>query len=132
MKGVLIDTSIWIEYFRGNPDYITPGLKLIDEGKAFSLEVIFAELAQGARHKKEVGFILEFFSNMKLLDYPGLVFSAGIYAQENKLIHQGVGLIDAIIIRCAKTYDLKIWTLDLKIRRFIGYKMAFNAEYYFR
>ncbi|AWW31885.1 PIN domain protein [Echinicola strongylocentroti] len=132
MNGVLVDTSVWIEYFRGNPDFIQPGLQLIQEGNAFSLEVIFAELAQGAKHKKEVAFIMEFFSHMKLLDYPGLAFGAGIYSQENKLVHHGVVLIDSIIILCAKTYDLKIWTLDKKIRRFVGYDMIFSAEHYFR
>ncbi|GGF16306.1 PIN domain-containing protein [Echinicola rosea] len=131
MNGVLVDTSVWIEYFRGNPDFINPGLQLIEEGNAYSLEVVFAELAQGAKHKKEVTFIMEFFSNMKLLDYPGLTFSAGIYSQENKLIHHGVGLIDAMIILCAKTYDLKIWTLDNKIKRYIGYDMNFSTKDYF-
>ncbi|QDH79627.1 PIN domain-containing protein [Echinicola soli] len=131
MNGVLVDTSVWIEYFRGNPDFIKPGLQLIEEGNAFSLEVIFAELAQGAKHEKEVNFITEFFSNMKLLDYPGLTFGAGIYSQENKLVQYGVGLIDSIIILCAKTYNLKIWTLDEKIRRFVGYDMIFSTDQYF-
>lgn len=115
MNGVLIDTSVWIEYFRGNRNYIDPGLELIDLGMAFSLEVVFAELAQGAKGKRELEVILAFFSNMKLLDSPGLIFKAGIYSQQNRLIEKGIGLIDAILMVCTIENDLKLWTLDKKI-----------------
>lgn len=115
MNGVLIDTSVWIEYFRGNRNYIDPGLELIDLGMAYSLEVIFAELAQGAKGKRELEVILAFFSNMKLLDSPGLIFKAGIYSQQNRLIEKGIGLIDARLIVCTIENDLKLWTLDKKI-----------------
>ena len=115
MNGVLIDTSVWIEYFRGNRNYIDPGLELIDLGMAYSLEVVFAELAQGAKGKRELEVILAFFSNMKLLDSPGLIFKAGIYSQQNRLIEKEIGLIDAILMVCTIENDLKLWTLDKKI-----------------
>jgi predicted nucleic acid-binding protein len=126
MKGVLIDTSVWIEYFRGNRNYIDPGLELIDLGMAYSLEVVFAELAQEAKSKRELEIILAFFSNMKLLDSPGLIFRAGVFSQKNRLIEKGIGLIDAILIVCTIENNLKLWTLDRKIISFLEADRIFN------
>ena len=128
MTGVLIDTSVWIEYFRGNRNYIDPGLELIELGMADSLEVVFAELAQGAKGKREMEVILTFFSNMKLLDSPGLIFKAGVYSQQNRLIEKGIGLIDAILIVCTIENDLKLWTLDKKILSFLESERVFHPK----
>ena len=128
MTGVLIDTSVWIEYFRGNRNYIDPGLELIELGMAYSLEVVFAELAQGAKGKREMEVILTFFSNMKLLDSPGLIFKAGVYSKQNRLIEKGIGLIDAILIVCTIENDLKLWTLDKKILSFLESERVFHPK----
>jgi predicted nucleic acid-binding protein len=128
MNGVLIDTSVWIEYFRGNRNYIDPGLELIELGMAYSLEVVFAELAQGAKGKREMEVILTFFSNMKLLDSPGLIFKAGVYSQQNRLIEKGIGLIDVILIVCTIENDLKLWTLDKKILSFLESERVFHPK----
>ncbi len=128
MNGVLIDTSVWIEYFRGNRNFIDPGLELIDLGMAYSLEVVFAELAQGAKSTRELDMILAFFSNMKLLDSPGLIFKAGIYSQQNRLIEKGIGLIDAILIVCTIENDLKLWTLDKKILSYLDPERVFHPK----
>ena len=126
MNGVLIDTSVWIEYFRGNRAYIEPGLELIDRGMAFSLEVVFAELAQGAKGKRELEMILGFFANMKLLDNSGLTLRAGILSQQNQLVSKGIGLIDSILILCTLEYDLRLWTLDKKILSFLDRDKVFS------
>ena len=126
MNGVLIDTSVWIEYFRGNKIYLDRGLELIELEQAFSLEVIFAELAQRAKIKRELEKILGFFSNMKLLDNQGLIFRAGVFSQENRLIEKGIGLIDAILIVCTIENELKLWTLDKKIRSFLDSDRLFE------
>ncbi len=119
MKGVLIDTSVWIEYFRGNKTFIDLGLALIALGMAFSLEVVFAELAQGAKGKRELEVISAFFTNIKLLDSPGMIFKAGVFSLQNRMIEKGIGLIDAILIVCTIENNLKLWTLDRKIISFL-------------
>ncbi|MDN3690466.1 toxin-antitoxin system, toxin component [Cyclobacterium jeungdonense] len=48
MKGVVFDTSTWIEYLRGNPNFFNTCQELLENGRVFSLELIFAELLQGA------------------------------------------------------------------------------------
>ena len=119
MNRVLIDTSVWIEFFKANPIYLQTGLDLIDGADIFSLELIFAELMQGAKGQREVAMIQEFFAQMKILDSPGLIFQAGIFSREQRLLSRGIGLIDSVIIFTAIQFDLKIWTLDKKILGFL-------------
>ena len=126
MNRVIIDTSIWIEFFKANPIYFETTLGLIDNADIFSLELIFAELIQGAMGKREVDMIRNFFVQMKVLDSPGLIYQAGIFSGDNKLLDRGIGLIDSAIIHTAEKFDLRIWTLDKKIIGFLGNSNVFQ------
>lgn len=55
MASVLIDTSVWIEFFRadGDPKYRTFVSQLLDDNEAALCGVVFAELLKGARTEKE-------------------------------------------------------------------------------
>lgn len=119
MNRVLIDTSIWIEFFKANPVYFEPCLEMIDHAEIFSLELIFAELMQGAKGNREIEMIDGFFRQMKILDAPGLVYEAGHYSRSYRLLDRGIGLIDSVIISTAVRFDLQIWTLDKKVLGFL-------------
>ena len=121
MKEVIFDTSIWIEYFKGNPEYFEPCQQLLESRSVFSLELIFAELIQGAKGKREMEMIELFYRNTPKLDTPDLIFGAGIFSQKNQLLNKGIGLIDSIIIFAAIQNQKKIWTLDKKIKAFLAY-----------
>lgn len=127
MKGVVFDTSIWIEYLRGNPEYFSICQELLENGRVWSLELIFAELIQGAKGKKEINMIMDFVANVPLIDEPLLIIEAGMLSNELNLINEGVGLIDAVIIHSVRKNQLKLWTLDNKIRRLIGYDFLFRV-----
>ncbi|WP_339700086.1 PIN domain-containing protein [Algoriphagus aquimarinus] len=120
MNRVLIDTSVWIEFFKANPFYFDTCMELIDHAEIFSIELIFAELMQGAKGKREIEMIDRFFGQMIILDSPGLIYQAGIFSGDNKLLDRGIGLIDSVIIHTAEKFDLRIWTLDKKIIGFLG------------
>ncbi|WP_373496342.1 PIN domain-containing protein [Aquiflexum sp.] len=126
MKGVVLDTSIWIEYLRGNPEYFSICQELLENGRVWSLELIFAELFQGAKGKKEISMIMDFVSNVPLIDGPLLIIEAGMLSNELNLINEGVGLIDAVIIHAVRKNQLQLWTLDKKIRSVIGYDFMFR------
>ena len=70
MKGrVLIDTSIWIEFF--NRDSSQPGdllQQLLLEGKAATTGIILTELLQGAKLEKEFEAILSIVSAVPVLE----------------------------------------------------------------
>lgn len=120
MKSVLIDTSVWIEFLKGNPDYFPPMIALMEEGEIFSLELIFAELLQGVKTTRELNLVTDFYRQLRLLDQPGLVFESGDFSRKAGLINLGIGLVDAVIIHTAEKFDLQIWTLDKKIIGFLG------------
>lgn len=122
MSEVIFDTSIWIEYFKGNPEYLETCQQLLDSGSVYTLEVIFAELMQGAKGKRELDIIQLFYQNLPKLDAPNLIFEVGVFAQKNQLLSKGIGLIDAIIIFSALQNRKEIWTLDKKVSAFLGYQ----------
>ena len=125
MKRVIIDTSVWIEFFKANQPYFDTCVELIDHSEIYSIELIFAELQQGAKGKREVDLITDFFKQMRILDQPGLIYQTGIFSRDQKLLERGIGLIDAVIISAAIRYDLQVWTMDKKILGFLDEKNIF-------
>jgi hypothetical protein len=98
----------------------------MDFAEIFSLELIFAELIQGAKGNREIEMIDKFFGQMKILDAPGLIYEAGHYSRSYKLLDRGIGLIDSNIISTAIRFDLQIWTLDKKILGFLEAKNIYS------
>jgi predicted nucleic acid-binding protein len=43
---ILVDTSVWIEFFRGNEPYFTKLKELIESSDVLAHEVVFGELLQ--------------------------------------------------------------------------------------
>ncbi len=52
MSGVLVDTSIWIDFFRGNP-VATPLFELIKDNQILTNDLILAELIPSINLRKE-------------------------------------------------------------------------------
>jgi hypothetical protein len=119
MNGVIFDTSIWIEYFKANPVFFNPCQELLDQRLVLTLNLIFAELVQGAKGEREIKILREYQKSLSSIEDDGLIFEAGIFSQKNKLINQGIGLIDTILIFTGLKNQCKIWTLDKKIIRFL-------------
>ena len=50
---IILDTSVWIEYLKRNPDYKAVIDDLLREIKYFAFDFVFGELMQGAKeHEK--------------------------------------------------------------------------------
>lgn len=116
---ILIDTSVWIPYFRGNPTYVSKIRTLLEDQNIATVEWIFAELIQGALSKKEITFLTEYYTALPKLHISTIWLKASLFSQQHKLIHQGIGLIDAAIIVSALNHQKKIWSLDLKLTKFL-------------
>ncbi|WP_296704594.1 PIN domain-containing protein [Algoriphagus sp.] len=123
MKKVLIDTSVWIEFLKGNKEIFDPMMDLMENGEIYTLELIFAELMQGVRSAREHSIITEFYQQMRVLDQPGLIFQAGEYSRKEKLLSKGIGLIDAVLIYSAQNFGIELWTLDKKIQGYLSDKL---------
>jgi predicted nucleic acid-binding protein len=122
---ILVDTSIWIEFFKGREPYFN-GLKdLIEASEVLVHEVIFGELLQGCKNKKEVNFILEYWESINKIDSRGSFLLAGKISFESKFLDHGIGLIDSVLINLVRENKIQMWTLDKKIIKVLDKKEIF-------
>jgi len=119
MNRILIDTSVWIEFLKGNKAYFAPMIALMDQGEIYTLELIFAELVQGVKNRREMNLIEDFYRQLKIVDQPGLIFESGEFSRNAGLLNRGIGLIDSVLIHATQKFQLELWTLDKKILGFL-------------
>ena len=119
---VILDTSIWIEFFKARDPYYEAVKKLIEEREVIALEVVFLELAQGCKNEREIKVIREYWKNLTKYSEDNLLFNAANLSYSKKLIGKGVGLIDSVVIYAAYKLECKVWTLDKKILSVIDKK----------
>ena len=113
---ILVDTSVWIEFFRGNPAYFQELSRLIEERKIMALGCVFGELLQGARSEREVKIIEQFWAQLLQINEVDVWIQAGKLSFEGKWHSKGVGLIDLAIVVAARKNQCRIWTLDKKLQ----------------
>jgi len=110
---ILIDSSIWIEYFRGKSDVGEVVDRLIDEDRAVIIGPIISELVQGLKDKTKVK---ELISNFEALPYIDIKKSnwvdIGILALNLKKKGINIPFTDMIIAAIATKYHLYVYSLD--------------------
>ncbi|TGM10288.1 PIN domain-containing protein [Leptospira selangorensis] len=124
---ILVDTSVWIEFFRGNEPYFSELKELIESSEVIVHEVVFGELLQGCKNKNEVSFILEYWENLNTLTSDGSFLLAGKLSFESKHIDKGIGLIDSVLINEVRSKKLRLWTLDKKILKVLDKKEIYSS-----
>lgn len=113
MNYVLIDTSVWVEYFRGS-DKIKASVidDLIDLNRICTNDLILSELIPQLKIKKEFDLIdtLHAITNIKL----DINWKELIEFQVNNLKNgvNKVGIPDLIILQNVINNDLELCTLD--------------------
>ena len=125
---IIVDTSIWIDFFKKKLDEFDILINLIETGQIIMLDVIAAELLQGAKSKREVKIIKAYWKNLFNYTEDDLIVQAGEFSYKNKLIDKGIGLIDSIIITSAINSNSKLWTRDKKILNNLDGKMIFMPK----
>jgi len=113
--GVLVDTSIWIDYFKGGDDS-TDLSPLIDENLVVTNDIILAELVPYLRIKKQFAVVklLQEINRLpmqinwdEIVEFQVRFLKAGA---------NGVGIPDLIIAQNAKANNCKIYSLDKHFR----------------
>ncbi len=120
-KKVIIDTSIWIEYFRGNSQnegFIEKGLS---EGSIYITGSIVSELLQGVKTQKEYDILSKCieaipFINCEYKDW----ITAGSISLNLRKKGITVPLTDIVIASVAMRINAKIYTLDKHFERIDG------------
>ena len=114
MSEFLIDSTIWIEFFKGKNNTINDLVfPLIDEDKIYYNGVILSELLIGATNEKEFSFLESNFEGFRHLETDKTIFSKT--AQIGfKLRRKGVTvpLTDLIIAAHASHFGLTVVTAD--------------------
>ena len=113
---ILVDTSVWIDFFRKSDSEINERLSgLLEDGEVIAISAIFGELLQGAKNEAEEKTILEFWDSLPKMEEEDLFIDAGKLSREFKLPSKGVGLVDSYILSACKREKLTLWTLDKKL-----------------
>jgi predicted nucleic acid-binding protein len=124
---ILVDTSIWIDYFKGNQD-VSILSDLIDNNSICINELILAELIPSMVHKKEEKLkrLLEMVKCVSL----NIVWKEIIFLQSINLANglNKVGIPDLIITQNAIQNNLEIFTKDghFKLMRSLHGVKLFN------
>lgn len=119
---VLIDTSIWVEYLRGNNKEILESVKgLIRARNALLCGIVLSELLAGVRTRKSRDTLKE---TLDALDYAEVSKKTWILAGElsNALKRQGISvpLSDLILAALSIENDSELYTLDSHFERIPG------------
>lgn len=130
MRGdkVLIDTSVWIKYFKNGNDQFS---ERVDEVLTFSdvyvPKVVIAELIQGAKSEKEISVIEEFIDAFSIIDQTDKTWvNAGRLSFSMKRKGITVNLVDCYIALLANENNCKLFSLDehfKNIKRFLRFEL---------
>lgn len=123
---IVVDTSIWIEFFKKH-SLIFPQLKVrLDRGEIVAVEPVFGELMQGAKNKRERTIISNYWFHLPKFTMDGIFFKAGEFSGNKRWLDKGVGLIDSAILIYAKERECRVWTLDKKLLSILTYQDRFK------
>jgi predicted nucleic acid-binding protein len=122
---IILDTSIWIEHLKNNQEFFPKVSTLLERWEILAVDCVFGELLQGVKNNSEKEIILGFWKYLPKEYHEDSIIEAGLYSSKNKLLDNGVGLIDAIILTHAIKSDSKIWTLDTKFLKIIPEELKY-------
>ena len=112
---VLVDTSVWIDYFRGGGDSISLDL-LIDENLIVTNEIVLAELLPYLKIKKQpkvISLLHEINKTQLDINWKEII-EFQVKCLESGA--NGIGIPDLIIAQNAKQSGSKVYSLDKHFR----------------
>lgn len=113
LARVLVDTSVWIEFFRKHEPYYSIVSKLIDDEQVCCCGIILAELMQGAKSDRELEVLVDF---PRVFHF--IAETSQLWADAGKLAFQlrrkglTIGLSDCYIAVAAASVHAQVATLD--------------------
>jgi len=111
---ILIDTSVWIEYFRKKFSPISEKVdQILGEDEVCVPKIVIAELMQGARSEKELSIIRDFFDAFTIIDQESETWTkAGKLSYDLKKKGKKIHLLDCYIAIIAREFRCKIFTIN--------------------
>lgn len=110
---VLVDTSVWIEYFRKKEPSYSQVLSLMDEGRICCIGIIIGELLQGAKSEKELSVLRDFIHVFEFLPEDVRLWDkAGELSYRLRKAGKSAGLADCFIATTASINGAELLTID--------------------
>jgi predicted nucleic acid-binding protein len=111
--GSLVDTSVWIDFFRGVASIKELLTKLIIRDRVFTAGPVLFELLQGIRSSEERGQVKEALLSVNFLDItPEDWEGAALISRELRSQGITIPMTDLLLAQLAKVHDLEIISLD--------------------
>lgn len=120
---VLVDTSVWIEFFKRSPSMdITPLELLIEERRVATCLPIRAEVLSGQMDSKTKSTVERALDAMISVDPDWNAKAiwdeiAGLAVLARKKVKKLPGIIDRAILLAARESGCQIWSLDRRLMR---------------
>jgi len=113
-ERILVDTSVWIEFFRNADSPAVERMeKILEEDEVFVPKMVLAELIQGAKSAREIGVIDDFLEAFHIIDQDDDTWvRAGRLAYDLKKRGTTVPLSDCYLAVIALHNKCKIFTLN--------------------
>jgi predicted nucleic acid-binding protein len=124
--SVLVDTSVWIEYFRErpslSPERLSALAELIREDEVVTIEAIRAEVLSGRLDPEAADDIAASFGALRTIDLDWSKRSSWDELVElARRAHAAriavPGLIDRTIVAAAQAASVPLWSLDPRLRK---------------
>ncbi len=116
MKGsarVLVDTSVWIDFFRRKEPAYTNVVQLIDEDRICCAGIILSELMQGANSDKELNVLKDFIHVYEFInETPETWIKSGELSFRLRKRGKETPLSDCLISVLSLEADASIYTYD--------------------
>lgn len=114
MKYILVDTCIWVDFFKDfNADLCDRLENLISEDRVLLSDVVRTELLVGARDKKELEVLSSVLEGLKIAKIDSEIFikagELGFFMRREGIT---LPLTDLIITAQAIDNESQIWTYD--------------------
>lgn len=111
--NVLVDTSVWIEFFRKDTATSRALETLIKAGRVVVPGIVVFESLQGVKAAKEKGKIMDLLSNLDYMEMSkDLWASAALLSRSLKERGLNLPLSDVLLAAIAHKHNLPLFTLD--------------------
>jgi len=112
-SDVLIDTSAWVEYFKGHSKTADTVTSLIETRQASICGIIYYELLQGARDAREVRYLPNALSALTYFEMsPDTWIQAGRVASGLRSRGITLPMSDILVGTVALKHSIRVLTLD--------------------
>ena len=115
MEKVLVDSCIFIDIFRGSQQLYQD----LSEYAVSISSMVYMELIQGARNKRELSKIDKFLTQFEIVSIDEEISQKSITLMKTYSLSHGLLIPDAMIAATAIIKEIPLWTFNKKDFRFI-------------